>query len=321
MSEVTRPGYIDSDAELCGTSSCHLSERVCPKTTREAAGYYNQNPLLPAEQLCLNGLMAHNISRPKDELKGLCAETEFLLDYALALPTEASTDKELLFQNVVEKLSVINHEEDMFSRGRASYHATMQRLGVFMPAFRERIFSGDVSHDTKKATHASLITWLDNFDTAYIKGRPIDNYRIKKQIESVKQEAEIMGLLTRTNYQFPYPALGREEASHARASHNHDFYTLSRDKSHKIPVQVKASKKASGYTGVVMIRHYDITRAINETINKDSVGTSKKLPSITDMLVAELQSGQHNQATETWLNLASMYVISRMDSFDDFRND
>lgn len=291
-------------------------DSLCPSTTLEIGRHLDITPLRPAELLCHEALARVARKPCKDLLKEHFKSADEKLDRTLALPSSEEYDcaRTEGFQRIVNDLDEVLNSPDIFSKGRLKYHALASRLGIFLPVFYERAFGEKASKVTLASTHSRLVQWLSDFDELYTQRIPKNDHVSKKIISSVKAESEVMALRTRIGG-VTYPATEREEASHARGEHNHDFYELD-EQSRKVPIQVKTSKRAGGYTGVVTIVHHDILRALRETHSSDDL----KNESITMMLRREQLLGKGEEPeTARWLDLASMYVTSRIDAFDDYR--
>ena len=297
-------------------------EAQCPQTNQEIQLHYRRKPLVAAELLCIDGLAAHNLSRAKDPYKDAYHEIDYLLDFALAAPSAANETKIDTFRRLLHLRNNLGEGFDTSEWGRSVYEARLERLDIFLPAFKDRIFESELSSRTMREVHAALVTWLQSFNERFIQPIPSRDHAARSLVDHVRTEAEIQGLLTRlySEKHFPWPTTQREEASHARSEHNHDFYTLSSDLT-KVPIQAKKSKRSGGYKGVLQITHRDITRAIHETLHRDLDDESIRLPSITAMLSAEQRANHFDQTVSNILNLASMYVVTRIDHFNDFRFD
>lgn len=291
-------------------------DSLCPSTKTEIGRHLDTTPLRPAELLCHNALAIVARKPCADPFKERFKSADERLDGTLALPSSEVYDgvRKNGFEEIANDLEKIRTDPDIFSKGRLKYHALASRLGIFLPAFRERAFGQDVSSETVATTHARLVEWLAEFDNHYTRAIPKNDHGSRSIINSVKAESEVMALRTRIGG-MTFPATEREEASHARGENNHDFYELD-GRSRKIPIQVKTSKKAGGYTGVVTIVHHDILRALRETHTFNDL----KQQSITAMLQREQLLGRGKEPETThWLDLGSMYVTSRIDAFDDHR--
>ena len=292
-------------------------------------------PMLPAESLCLGGLQAVRESRNRsviiDNFSSIC----FDLDKAIALPqTTAAGYKRDLFLQITTLMHDAQRSREGLSGANLSAALQLNRLGVFMPAFRSRVEGRPLSSALIRQTHSGLISYIHGLDSHYV-ARFRRDLNAKKLIMSHKAECEVMALLTRTGSpdRFPYPAIAREEASHARKQHNHDFYALrNRQKS---AVQVKTSANGSGYKNVAVIQHYDILRAFKSdptthqvTWNPDRSHADYEWPSpyryeqvlsgeavspLAELLMDEQELGSMlPRDKKNVLNLATGYVLSRM---------
>lgn len=292
-------------------------------------------PLLPAESLCLSGLQAVRESRNKsvivDNFSSICYD----LDRAIALPRIPLDDFK---RDLLRQISSLLHEAQRSKEGLNSVNLgtslQLSRLGIFMPAFRTRIEERPLTPGLIKQTHAGLCGYINTLDTQYMRTFRNDVHA-KKLISAHKAECEVMALLTRSSStrHFPYPAIAREEASHARKQHNHDFYTL--HSGTKSPVQVKTSANGNGYKGVAVIRHYDILRAfkrdpITHSVQWDpqrdhedfewpnpyryeQVLSGEAMSPLAELLLEEHEQGAYlARDKKNALNLASTYVLSRM---------
>lgn len=292
-------------------------------------------PLLPAESLCLAGLRAVRESRHKsvivDNFSSICYD----LDRAIALPRIPMNDFK---RDLIQQISTLMHEAQQSKEGLNSVNLNtslqLSRLAIFMPAFRTRIEEKPLTPGLIKQTHAGLCGYISILGTQYMQNFRNDLHA-KKLISAHKAECEVMALLTRSSNprQFPYPAIAREEASHARKQHNHDFYTMHNGT--KSPVQVKTSASSSGYKNVAVIQHYDILRAFKRDPTShsvqwdprrehedfewpnpyryDQVISGETMSPLAELLLEEHEQGSYlARDKKNALNLASTYVLSRM---------
>lgn len=317
----------------------------CP-SDRESLRYMDTTPLVPAEHLCLAGLRAVKESRPKAELVDCLASASYDLDRAIAMPNFMLEDdsfdnysvrdvralKRNIFNQVVVTLHRAPRLETVHNTGHLPIALQLRRLGIFMPAFRTRVEETTLSAGLMRQIHSGLCHHIASLETQMHYGR--DHAR-KKLIAAHKAECEVMALLTRLEsaQHFPYPALPREEASHARKQHNHDFYTL-RGKQ-KQPAQVKTSSSGAGYTGVSVIQHYDIMRALKRDpvthnvqwnparthedfewpnpYRYEQLLTGDAPDPLAALLLEEVTLGKRmSPDKKNVLSLASSYVLSRM---------
>ena len=319
---------------------------TCP-SDRESLRYIETTPLVPAEQLCLAGLRAVKESRPKSELVDRLASASYDLDRAIAIPRFIFSDdsfasnyierdnrevKRQIFGQVVISLHGVPKVENIDNPGHLPIALQLRRLSIFMPAFRTRVEETTINHGLITQTHVGLSGYIADLERQMHVG---SDHRRKKQIAAHKAECEVMALLTRLGDvdHFPYPALPREEVSHARKQYNHDFYTL--PKSEKKPAQVKTSSQGNGYDGVAIIKHYDILRSLKRDpvthqvqwdpspshedfewpnpYRYEQLLTGDAPDPLAALLIEEVQLGKKLSADKkNVLNLASHYVLSRM---------
>lgn len=318
-------------------------ERPVCLNSRESEGYYDKMPLVPAERLCLTALQNHRESRAKNNLTDTYNSVCFDIDHSLATPNvfydehgdilenKTPYKNDLIRQTIIQLSNVPNLERVKENELWAAMQ--LKRIAIFMPAFRMRANEHEVSADLVGQTHSGLvehIATLEKIQHGQRLGRDA-----KKQIGAHLAECEIMALLTRHRRPelFPYPALIREESSHARKQANHDFYTLSKDR--KRPVQVKTSSNGSGYVGVAVIQHYDILRSMKREPEKhkqqwtpprthedfewpspytyEAILTGKTPDHLSALLIEEKVKGKRlERHKREALNLASSYVIARI---------
>lgn len=313
--------------------------RRCPTQTGELKQYVDKSPLALAERLCLDGLRNYGESRSKDPFKDLFHSISYDLDRAIAMPMTSGTGaKETLLFGVIKMMHQAQAEQDIFSKSRLPYHLRLKRLGIFMPAFRARIGGEQLNDDAMLQVHTGLTMHLSSYDDKFLRRLPKNAYNEKKMVVAERTELEVMGLLTRKRDQnyFPYPSLKREEASHARSEYNHDIYTIAEGQ--KVPAQIKTSANGNGYRDLVVIRHHDILLAMKrepeEHVSnweppqhhedfewpspyqyRQIIAGSKPSP-ISQLLVEEMEQGRYfDQDKRSALNLASSYVISRLDEY------
>lgn len=313
----------------------------CPTMRRTLETYFERSPLLLSEDLCLAALMSTGRSKMKDPFKDLCADIEFDLDHAIALPHgHVGAAKEALFNQIIAQMKEAQSEKDIFSKSRLQYYLRLRQLGLFMPALRSRIANETLDGSSMLQTHISICSTLSTYDKDYLYPLPRAAHQDKKIVIANRTEIEVQGLLTRLRAKdrFPYPSLKREEASQARSEHNHDFYVI--EMGQKIPIQVKNTKSDSGYQKVVVIRHYDVLHAMRR---EERSHTSRWTPGATHddyewpsqysyeqivegtkpdpighLLVEEMEQGRYfDPAKLSMLNLASQYVLSRIDQYSN----
>lgn len=319
-----RRGELPPIAENCPKLDYCLEANQtlpCPISKVAIREYENRNPLSLSEQLCIRALETHSQRPCNDPYKDSCQKIDQALDYALALaPLDSPQETEKLVLSISDHLSEI-YSGDFRVRGRHKYHAQARMIEAFLPAFRDRLNMEPVSHESALIVHANLCNILSDFDNTYLHTSPKPNRVDTDRIRAVKTELETIGLLTRLGAgpYFPFPAMTREESSSGRSEHNHDFYCIN-ENYQKCPVQVKTSKNSGGYKGVIMINHRDIMRALRET-HAPLERKTAEIPSISELILNEHRVGNFDKYSKNYLNLASVYVISRIDGFDDFRRD
>lgn len=308
--------------------------RHCPNE-RDSRRYNDTVPLVPAEALCLTGLQAVRESRNKSVVVDNFASICYDLDRAIALPRIPADDfKRDLLRQVSTMLHVSQQSGERLAASNLNASLQLNRLAIFMPAFRARVQETQLTKPLVRQIHAGLCSYIGTLDTQYMRTFQRDLHA-KKSIAAHKAECEVMALLTRSGNpaSFPYPALSREEASHARKQHNHDFYTLKNGR--KSPVQVKTSANGSGYRNVAVIQHYDILRAFKRNpmthhvqwdpsrdhedfewpnpYRYEQVLSGETLSPLTELLLEEQELGNYlPKDKKNALNLASTYVLSRM---------
>lgn len=306
----------------------------CPDE-RESRRYMETAPLLPAETLCLTGLQAVRESRNRSVIVDNFSSICFDLDKAIALPRISATPyKRELFMQITTLLHEAQRSREALSSVNLGSALQLNRLGVFMPAFRARVEERPLTPALIRQTHSGLISYITGLDTHYMQTFRRD-INAKKLIASHKAECEVMALLTRTGKpeNFAYPAIAREEASHARKQHNHDFYVLRGGR--KSAVQVKTSANGAGYKNVAVIQHYDILRAFKtdpvshqvtwnprrdhadyewpSPYRYDQVLTGEAASPLAELLAEEQELGSMMpRDRKNVLNLATGYVLSRM---------
>lgn len=294
----------------------------CPTRRVDVWEYRNRNPLSPAEDLCISALERVGRSTGRDRYKDACEDVQDKLDLSLALTKHSKKRAVNTFTDMTDQLySVLGSGENYRHLGREGYYARMRTIEAFLPAFRDRLLDGAVSQKSTSVVHANMCSLLSGFSDTYVNVDPRPHRDTIKHTGYIRDEWEQMALLTRldtTDY-FPWPPTGREEASEGRSEHNHDYYCLDAN-SRKIPIQVKRSKRGSGYTGVTKITHFDITRAIRETTAPEG-SKYANIPTLTELLVDEHKNSESSKYTRNVLNLASVYIISRIDAHADFRRD
>ena len=325
----------EPSAELCLKPGKCLNQQgrqitLCPKG-KEGERYVETTPLLPAESLCLGGLRSYVESRSPSPIVDDWSSICFDLDRAIALPKGHAEVRG--FQN--DLLSQINimllrnsDNQNWLNPKHPIVSLQLKRLGIFMPAFRDRVMGRTSDQHLTRQIHQNLTGYIDTLST--YSHSFSSNLPLKKQIAAHQAECEVMALFTRVG-ELPFPALSREEASHARRQHNHDFYTMSGNR--KRPYQVKTSAQGSGYSGVAVIRHYEILRGFHKDTTsqkvewRPSVGhqdyewpnpyhyteelLGQKLSPLADLLMEEKTLGSRLSVDKrNALNLASSYVRS-----------
>lgn len=266
-----------------------------------------------------------------DNFASICYD----LDRAIALPRIPADDfKRDLFRQVSEMLRATQRSPDRLKPENLTTSLQLNRLGIFMPAFYSRVIESRPTPNLISQIHAGLCGYIASLDSQYMQAFRGD-MNAKKQISAHKAECEVMALLTRLKdpSRCPFPALAREEASHARKQHNHDFYTLSGGT--KQPVQVKTSSSGSGYKNVTIIKHYDILRAFKQDpvthnvqwspdrghedfewpnpYRYEQVLSGETISPLAELLLEEREQGNYlSRDRKNALTLASSYVISRM---------
>lgn len=315
------PPIADGCPKLTYCQEAQATPR-CPISKTETKLYPERNPLELAENLCVRALEQHSPRPCRDPYKRACRGIDSNLDLALASTPFASQEQlNSLIKPVLDGLSELDNESPHI-RGRQSYYIHARTIEAFLPAFRDRLNGEAVSAESASIVHANLCNTLASFGATYFNSKPKPNREDVNRIKAARTELETMALLTRLGAgpYFPYPALEREEASIGRSEHNHDLYCID-ESGRKIPIQVKSSNNSGGYKGVIIVNHFDIMRAIRETLKHDDYPVTK-IPNISDLLLREQRSGQRaEQETLNYLNLATVYVISRIDAFNDFRRD
>lgn len=313
--------------------------KTCPEN-KAALEYVGKTPLVAPERLCLGGLAAHVEKRSKnifhDTYKTVCYD----IDRALALPnvlrdTQSGAYKDMrshkkeIMDGVAKSLSTIPRLEYV-SEENLPTALLLKRIGIFMPVFSVRSQEREPDGVLTKTIHENLVNYIDYLDEL-IHNRPMHAER-KKQVISHRTECEVMGLISRTDI-VPYPALEREEASHARKKHNHDFYTLPDFR--KKPVQVKTNANGSGYDKVAVIQHRDILRAMRQEPERhtnnwtptqnhedyewpspysyEEIIGRPPIDPIGTLLIEEIRQGKRLSPDKRQaLNLASSYVLTRI---------
>jgi hypothetical protein len=301
---------------------------------RESKTYVATAPLLLAESLCLTGLQGVRESRNKSPIIDNFASICYDLDRAIALPRIPADDfKRDLFRQISVMLHATQRGGETLNSTNLATSLQLNRLGVFMPAFRARVEERNLSQGLIKQVHSGLTSYINALDTRTMRAFGL-NENAKKVVGAHKAECEVMGLLSRTGRpeDFPYPALMREESSHARSQHNHDIYKISDGV--KIPAQIKTSANGSGYK-VAVIRHYDILRALKRDPITNIVSWNPSnehedyewpnpykysqvikgdVPSpLAELLLEEQEQGNYlSRDKKNTLNLATSYVLSRM---------
>lgn len=231
--------------------------------------YVDTTPLVPAEQLCIRGINGHRESRASSDVVDNFANICFDIDRSIAIPNyfvdenddvekDHRETKKRIFQTVVETLGSTPRIDQISNTDNFPVIAQMKRIGIFLPAFRARMEGQDIHPGLVQTIHSGLCGHIAALDV--LMHQPGKSHALKKQIGAHKAECEVMALHSRAG-ELPFPALSREEASHARKQHNHDYYTLRKNK--KKAIQVKTSASGSGYSNeIVVIKHFDILRSL-----------------------------------------------------------
>ncbi len=275
MSEQLNPPHCPKAETCLDAGQKHLNTCL---NARESLRYVETTPLIPAERLCIEGLKGHRESRSSSPIVDDFANICFDIDRAIAIPNfsldehddyerDNRLSKRNIFETVVRTLGKTPSLNQAANGPNFPIAAQMKRIGIFLPAFRARINEQSVSPGLIKQIHAGLCMHIEALDD--LMHQPGRNHALKKQIGAHKAECEVMALHSRIG-EVPFPALSREEASHARKQHNHDFYTLKGNR--KRPYQVKTSASSSGYSGeIVVIKHFDILRSLRRDPETHSV--------------------------------------------------
>lgn len=331
MSERSTPHCLKPGSCLDANGN---SLSTCP-SDREQSRYVETTPLLTAESLCISGIMAYGESRNKrilvDNFESIC----FDLDRALAIPRlHGDNFKNQLFTQIGLLRAEAQPPGDNLDSISPSISLQLHRLGIFLSAFKSRSSEQTPSRDLIEQTHRGLCDYIERLDTRFMQ-QAHGNNNLKKIISAHKAENEAMALLTRLGRPdvFPYPALAREEASHARGQHNHDFYTISGKK--KSPVQVKTSASGKKYSRVAVIQQYDILRAMKRDpashqvdwnppqghedfewpnpYRYEQILAGEAPDPLAELLVEEAKLGNRlSKDKKNALALASSYVLSRL---------
>lgn len=333
--------------------------RVCPKSVnclgengqhintcldgRGSEGYVGKTPLLPAESLCLAALARHTESRARNPIVDIYESVSFDVDRFLAIPsavydeeggvdTDKTPLKKEILQNIVKMLQDVPRI-DRVNVENLNTAMLLKRIGIFMPAFQARAFERPLDSSLISQIHSNLVGYTVSLETMR-HARPMhEGY--KKQISAHLAECEVMALLTRLGDRrhFPYPALIREESSHIRKEHNHDFYTMPNGK--KKPVQIKTSARGKGYDKVAVIQHYDILRVMKQQPERvtgswtpprnhqdyewpspyiyEQILTGGSIDPLGRLLAEERRDGNRMDRTKRQaLDLATSYVLARI---------
>lgn len=336
MSELSLPDCLKDGVCLNPQGKPYAS---CPTRRNELEGYVPRSGILLAEDLCLNGLDNARRSRMKDPFKDLCSDIEYGIEHAIALPPgHVGEAKAALFTKVLIQIRDAQREKDIHTRSRLQYALRLQQISLFMAGFRSRIAGETLDEFTMQQIHSNICTTLATYDDDYLYGLPKDAHHEKKVVISNRTELEVEGLLSRLAVpgRFPFPAMRREEASQIKSGYNHDFYVI--DKKKKIPVQVKNSSSNKKYQKVVVIRHFDILRAMKRdpyiqtqawnpsphhadyewpsVFQYEQIISGEEPDPIGQLLVEEMQQGRYfDPAKRSVLNLASFYVSSRLHEY------
>lgn len=298
-------------------------------TDKEAEQYIEKSPMLPAEKLCLKGILSHQESRNATQLVDDWASICYDLDHAIALPAVHSRDfQTILVQQISSMIHRNTDRKNWLNTTHPMISLQLKRLNLFMPAFINRIQDRRGNPQLTRHIHDNLVGYIQSLeDIGHNFTGPL---QLKKQIASHRAECEVMALFTRTG-EIAYPALAREEASQARKQHNHDFYTLQGKQ--KSAYQVKTSARGKGYAGVSVIRHYEILRAFHQDSTTKKIEwrptkshedyewpnpyqyteilTGQKMSPLTTLLIEEKNMGARLPVDKrNALNLASSYVKS-----------
>lgn len=321
----------------------------CPQTTEALALYQQRAALPPAERLCVEAIAGAVLSRSENPIRDTYADLSSLVDRTLG--AEVSQLKELLFAELLaqtRKFQNATSEESIKSFADLTYFLKITELSLFMPALRSRMRSEALDSGVVGGIHTRLCDQIAQFEHRYVRTMLSKDTSVAHRNGRARHAAinlarsfctqwEVAALVTRCGGML-WPATEREESNHARKQYNHDYYYLVNG--HKVPVQIKKSADSSGYKNIVVITHYDILRAMNRMPEAHRINwqphrdhqdhewpspyrtehtiNPPRLDTIGDMLVSEeqlRQQGRVDPELRTTLNLASMYVIARIEEY------
>lgn len=338
MSERMDPPHCPK-AETCLDASLkHLNTCL---NTRDSLRYVETTPLIQAEKLCIEGLKGHRESRASSPIVDDFANICFDIDRAIAIPSFSLDEhddiekdnrqiKKNIFETVLRTLGNTPRLDHMGDSANFPIAAQMKRIGIFIPAFRARMEGQAIHPGLVRTIHSGLCGHIALLDS--MMHQPGRSHALKKQIGAHKAECEVMALQSRVG-EVPFPALSREEASHARKQHNHDFYTLRKDR--KKPYQVKTSAAGKGYSSdIVTIKHFEILRALKRDpvtmlvewkpsrgqeefewpnpYRYEQVFSGEAPNPLSELLIAEHQMGNKlPRDMKNALNLASHFIRSQ----------
>lgn len=308
-------------------SNCKQAGSFCPPDDEFKEGYMRQHPLILSEELCLRALADHTGSLTDDPNQRMFNDIDLGLETALAYSRHNTTEAQRHLSDVASKLSIVDNMpmQELSHKHHRIRHAHMRVLDAFMPAFTDRVNGDCVRPESAAAVHASLCNHLRDFSTNYI-DKPPQLSKIKiRHLMAARAEHEVLALMTRPSLNrdyFPFPALAHEEASH-QARLNHDLYVVIDGK--KIPIQVKLTKQSGRYDNeqVIVISRDRIFNAMRQSEYSQHLypeGDSYysvalppiTSPSITELLLIEQRTGSSDSASISMLNLASAYIITRI---------
>lgn len=220
-----------------------------------------ENYAAPAsENICLRRAEATAIHR-SDPYKHAYLEQSRALDCALADPTLTPERLSERFRSIEAGLErLIDVDEDYLeTSGRLIFHIDARLLYASLGVYYHRATRSraPLSQDIMTRTHQNYVEILADFYDGLYADHAIE-------VASKRTEIEVITLLSRTSqvYDFPIPALFREEGSETRAF-NHDLATYS-TRDGKTPIQVKTTsyltKSLSYSPEVVMVIHNDLVR-------------------------------------------------------------
>lgn len=321
----------------------------CPQTADALALYTGRAALPPAERLCVEAIASTVLSRSENPIRDTYADISWLVDRTLG--AEVAQLKELLFAELLaqtHKFQTATSEESIKSFADLTYFLKITELSLFMPALRSRMRGESLENRLVSGIHTRLCDQIGQFEDRYVRTILSRDTAITHRNGRARHAAinlarsfctqwEVAALVTRCGG-ILWPATEREESSHSRKQYNHDYYYLVNGR--KVPVQIKKSADNSGYKNVVVITHYDILRAMKKMPEAHRINWEPnqnhqdhewpspyrtehtlhppRLDTIGDMLVSEeclRQQGKVDPELRTTLNLASMYVIARIEEY------